>query len=111
MDKEGYIVHFQHGKVYRVSPPIPPDADLRDYTYNARYIVSDGKRYDLEDRQSVLSIEIPDYLPPDASIESPTVYLEYILQRKCALKRKPQTSHHPAEQIESVDALCSNDLY
>ena len=88
MDKEGYVVHFQHGKVYRVSPPIPLDDDLRDYTYNARYIVSDGKRYDLEDRQSVLSIEIPAYLPPDASIESPTVYLEYILQRKASALSK-----------------------
>lgn len=88
MDNQNYVVFFRHGKVYRVSPPIPVGADLRDYTYNARYIVSEGKEYDLEDRQSVLSIDVPDYQPQDASMESPTVYLEYILQRKASALSK-----------------------
>ena len=84
IDNKKYIVYFQNGKVSAVVPPISNTADLRDYTYNARFIISDGKEYDLEDRQSVLSIEIPEYIPIN-TIESPTIYLEYILQRKASV--------------------------
>jgi len=84
IDNSTYKVIFKHGKVWAIMPTPPDDADIRDYTYNARYIVSDGKEYDLENRQSVLSIDIPDYLSFSSSMESPTGYLEYILQRKAS---------------------------
>lgn len=84
IDNSDYSVIFEHGKVKKISPKLQDDAELREYIYNTRFIVSDGKKYDLEDRESVLSIEIPDYLPVTASLESPTEYLEYILQRKAS---------------------------
>lgn len=57
-----YTIFFIHGHVSKIQPkPAGRYYDNRDIIYDAVDIVSDGKRYNLEDIQSVLSIPIPKY--------------------------------------------------
>lgn len=56
-------VFFKNGVLYDVSPRnkhVTLDED-RDVAYNARFIISDGVKYDLEDAESIRQIKIPKF--------------------------------------------------
>lgn len=76
-----YIPYFRYGRAYKIVPSPPnslyEDRELINY---AEKIVCDGKMYDLTSAESIYSIPIPDYSKMNrGSIESPVLYLEYVL--------------------------------
>lgn len=95
-DEGMYTVFFIHGHVSNIKPK--PDGryyDNRDIIYDAVDIVSDGKRYNLDDIQSILSIPTPKYkitMFNSAVAEElgVTGCLDYVLRMKSSqhLKRK-----------------------
>ena len=77
-----YIPYFRYGRAYKIVPSPPnslyEDRELINY---AEKIVCDGKMYDLTSAESIYSIPIPDYSKMNrGSIESPVLYLEYVLR-------------------------------
>lgn len=77
-----YIPYFQYGRVKKLVPPPPTSLyEDRGLINDAERIVSDGKMYDLTDIKSIYSIPVPDFGKVRiASIESPVLYLEYVLR-------------------------------
>lgn len=71
--------YFKNGKIYKVKPytKIPLNY-VAGYANKARFIVSDGKKYDLSNIESVNSIPIPKY--NSESKIGVTGMLEYILK-------------------------------
>ena len=57
MDKQpnAQTIYFKDGKMYKVYP-----IDKESW-YNARYLVSDGKTYDLENIEDIRKIPIPKF--------------------------------------------------
>ena len=70
--------HLKNGALYKIRPlNFKKLYDDRQRAYDARYIVSDGVKYDLRDAESIKCIKIPRYVP-NAPI-GVTGYLENIL--------------------------------
>lgn len=71
--------YFKNGVLYKIRPfRFRKVHDDIERAYEARYIVSDGIKYDLMDIESVKTIDIPQYAQ-DAPI-GVTGYLEYVLK-------------------------------
>lgn len=84
-----YTVYFKHGHVVKISPkPEGRYYDNRDIIYDAVDIVSDGKKYNLDDVQSISSIETPNYKAARSNSISAelgvTGNLDYILRMKAS---------------------------
>lgn len=77
-----YIPYFKYGRVKKLVPPPPTSLyEDRNLINDAERIVSDGKMYDLTDIKSIYSIPVPDFgKMRRGSIESPVLYLEYVLR-------------------------------
>lgn len=74
---DGQTVYFRNGKMYKVHP-----TDKESW-YDARYLVSDGILYDLEDLDSIHSIKVPTFDMPDPfSGYGTTGSLDYVLRMK-----------------------------
>lgn len=78
-------VYFEHGRVVRLEPePNQSYYEVRDTINAATDIVSDGIKYDLNNRQSIYSIAIPDYTKvrdvPHSKVLGVTGHLEYVLR-------------------------------
>ena len=72
--------YFKNGVLYKIRPlSFKKLYEDKKRAYEARYIVSDRKKYDLLDVESVKSIPIPKYAQ-DAPIGS-TGYIEYVLRK------------------------------
>lgn len=89
MDKKRnpYIPVFKGGHVVDVNPmPAGDIYDNRDIIYSADDIISDGVQYDLTDRNSIYSIEIPHFdLFPSSQIAQNlgvTGCLDYVLRMR-----------------------------
>lgn len=79
------IVYFENGRVVKLTPePKCSYYEARDIINSATCIVSDGMKYNLEDRNSIYSIEIPkySYFTDNRHAEDlgVTGYLEYVLR-------------------------------
>lgn len=72
------VAYFKHGILYDVSPreKFKSLYDSRDIAYQAKFIVSDGIRFNLQDKKSVFSIPIPDF----AKSSDTTYSLDYVLR-------------------------------
>lgn len=70
--------YFKNGVLYKIRPfRFKKLYDDRKRAYEARYIVSDGQKYDLKDIESIKSIVAPKY-----TVDAPigvTGYIEYVL--------------------------------
>jgi hypothetical protein len=84
-----YTVLFLHGRCIGTSPPINGKYyDRRDIIYGANTIISDGKKYDLTNKDSIYSIAIPSYDRYSKNAVSEelgvTGYLEYVLKMRAS---------------------------
>lgn len=73
--------HFENGILIKTSPKLNSDQ------YNARYIISDGIRYDLESIDDVEKIPVP-LFQPLKGMPNISHSLEYILRRKAGTLSK-----------------------
>lgn len=90
-----YIPYFRYGRAYKLVPP-PPNSlyEDRGFINDAEKIVCDGKMYDLTSEESIYSIPIPDYGQiRRESIESPVLYLEYVLRMHASYLWKKKEYH------------------
>lgn len=85
---------YQNGYLIKTEPPLEDYYNQRDEFTRARYIISDGVQYDLEDESSIASIAVPNFGAPVSS-ETPGKYklgvagcLDYVLRRKAVNLRK-----------------------
>ena len=85
---------YKNGYLIRTEPPLEDYYNQREEFTRARYIISDGVQYDLEDESSIASIVVPDFGVPVSS-ETPGEYtlgvagcLDYVLRRKAVDFRK-----------------------
>lgn len=90
-DPNEYEGHFKDGKLFDVKPRNNSIslADDREVAYKARYIYSDGVKYDLEDAESINSMPIPkfDRLSDTLGV---TGDLSYIMKMKAYAEDRPQ---------------------
>lgn len=72
------VAYFKHGALYDVSPreKFKSLYDSRDIAYKAKFIVSDGIRYNLQDKKSVFSIAVPEF----SNNVDTTYSLDYVLR-------------------------------
>ena len=81
----GVTVYYEHGQVVNILPePNESYCQVRELINEATSIVSDGVPYDLTNRDSIYSIEIPKYTDTHqnhyAQDLGATGYLEYVLR-------------------------------
>ena len=84
--------YYKNGMLYDVSPrdhSVSLDEN-RDIAYNARYIVLDGKKYDLYNSDSISSIELPTFKPEEASFGYVTRNLAYIMNMRAKRTFTPE---------------------
>ena len=85
-----YEAYFKNGILYNVNPrnrSIPLYED-RQTAYNARYIISDNIRYDLENAEYIKNMHIPNF-PYNRGISTPTMNLDYILKMRLGVENRP----------------------
>ncbi len=98
---------FMNGKLYRVSPP-----NSESY-YDAKYIVSDNKLYDLENIEDITRIPIPEFKQMGHDNYGVTGLLDYVLRMKAGAfynrKEKELCSAclWKATEMMFCDSLCS----
>lgn len=86
-----YIAYFKNGSLYDVNPrntKISLDED-RGTAYKARYIVSDGIKYDLEDPSSIRSMVIPKF-KQTGNFPQLTRDLAYIIKMRVGGEFRPK---------------------
>ena len=83
-EPDAQTIYFKNGKMYKVYP-----TDKESW-YDARYLVSDGKTYDLEDVKDIKRIPTPDFNKYDPMMEGygVTGSLDYVIRMKAANARK-----------------------
>lgn len=80
---DAQTIYFKRGKLYKVDPP------SSDGWYDARYLVSDGRKYDLENSEDIQKIPIPHFDKTDAmERDSVTRSLDYVIRMKASRARK-----------------------
>lgn len=93
--------YFENGILIKTSPQLNSDQ------YNARYIISDGIKYDLESIDDVEKIPIPLFQPlkgmPDISHS-----LEYILKRKAGNLSKASLFEHSIALLRKSNQIMSH---
>lgn len=81
---------YKNGYLFNTEPALSDYYEERDKFYEARFIISDGIEYDLEEIASVQSIAVPDF-KRQVDTETPgtyslgvTGYLDYVLRMKAS---------------------------
>ena len=84
INPDAQTIYFKDGKLYKVYP-----TDEESW-YDARYLVSDGKTYDLENVDDIKKIPIPNFNKFDPMMEGygVTGSLDYVIRMKAANARK-----------------------
>ena len=90
-EPNNYEGHFRNGDLYNVKPRDKSISlyENRDIAYNARYIISDGIKYDLENPDSIMSMKIPTFNKKHG-MQSPTSDLSYIMKMKANTENRPE---------------------
>ena len=82
LSKKYQVLYFENGQLCKVTP------EETEYTYNARFINSDGKLYDLHDINDIDKLPIPSFLRYDIfNGYGITGSLDYFLKMKASLLR------------------------
>ena len=86
-----YEAYFKNGILFDVKPRNKQISlyEDRQTAYHARYIISDGIRYDLENAEDIKIIHIPKYLH-NRGMCSPTMNLDYILKMRIGTENRPE---------------------
>lgn len=79
LSKKYQVLYFKNGQLCKVTP------EETEYTYNARFINSDGKLYDLHDINDIDKLPIPSFLSFNGY--GITGSLDYFLKMKAGLLR------------------------
>ncbi len=89
--QNNYEAYFNDGILFDVKPRNKSISlyEDRGIAYKARYIISDGKKYDLENAESVKSIQIPTFNAM-LGMQSPTFDLGYILKIRVGVEYRPE---------------------
>lgn len=76
--RNAQTLYFNRGKMYKIYP-----SDKSSW-YDAKFLVSDGEIYNLDDEQEIKNIPIPDFyrFPPDWDKYGVTGSLDYVLRMK-----------------------------
>ena len=99
-------IYFKNGKLYKVYP-----SDEESW-YDARYLVSDGILYDLENSSDIKKIPIPHFDLPD-SFEGygVTGSLDYVLRMKAGnLRKKGLTSESDECYRKAIDLMQASGI-
>lgn len=103
MDKQpnAQTIYFKDGKMYKVYP-----TDKESW-YNARYLVSDGKTYDLENIEDIRKIPIPKF---DIYDDKMTGYgitgsLDYVIRMKAGNARKNGLTEESNELYKKIHSF------
>ena len=82
LSKDSQVLYFENGQLCKVTP------DGTKYTYNARFINSDGKLYDLHNINDIDKLPIPSFFRCDIfNGYGITGSLDYFLKMKASLLR------------------------
>lgn len=94
-------IYFKNGKMYKVYP-----TDKESW-YDARYLVSDGKMYDLENVKDIIRIPIPEFDPHASMMEGygVTGSLDYVIRMKAGNARKKGLINESDELYKKAIAL------
>ncbi len=86
-----YIAYFKNGKLFNIRPRNSkiPLCEERQIAYQARYIVSDGVKYDLKNPDSICQIIIPKF-NQIKGMPNVTFDLAYILKMRAGREYKPE---------------------
>lgn len=89
-NKKYVTAYFRDGLLYKISPKVSDLYTNRELFYDARFIVVDGKKYDLESLKSIESIQPPKRFAPFTNTPlGITGNLVYVLRMKASnLKQK-----------------------
>ena len=98
-----YEAHFKNGILFNV---IPRNRKLslyedRQTAYDARYIISDGVKYDLENINDIKNIRIPQF-QNNKGISSPTMNLDYILKMRVNVENRPNIAVYLAYKVANL---------
>ncbi len=85
-----YGAYFKNGILFNVKPRNKQLSlyEDRQTAYHARYIISDGIKYDLENSEDIKAIHIPKYLH-NRGISSPVMNLDYIIKMRLECESRP----------------------
>lgn len=86
-----YIAYFKNGKLFDVQPRNKKLvlSEERHIAYQARYIISDGQKYDLENPDSISNINIPEFYQI-TEMTNVTFDLSYILKMRSGKEYRPE---------------------
>ena len=92
-EPNNYEGYFRNGELYNVKPRDTSISlyDNRDVAYNARYIISDNIKYDLNSPDSINSMKIPTF-NKRRGMQSPTSDLSYIMRMKANSENRPEVA-------------------
>lgn len=79
--------YFKNGLLYKVKPDIGDLYENRDKYYDSRFIVLNGKKYDIEDEDSIRSIVTPTFDVFSNTSLGVTGNLVYVLRMKASILR------------------------
>lgn len=98
-----YIAYFRNGELYNLSPRNKSISlyEDRQTAYWARYIISDGIKYDLEDAESIKNMKIPMF-NNSRGISSPTGNLDYILKMRLGTENRPHLAVPLAYKVANL---------
>lgn len=90
-EPNNYEGYFKNGELYDVNPRDKriPLYENRDIAYHARYIISDGVKYDLENPDSIKSMKIPVFNKING-MPNTTSDLGYIMKMKANSENRPE---------------------
>ena len=85
-----YMAYFKNGELFNIQPRNKklPLYEERQIAYEARFVILDGKKYDLEDPISISNIEIPQFNKING-MPNVTFDLAYILKMRAGKEYRP----------------------
>ena len=109
-----YMAYFKDGELFNIQPRNKklPLYEERQIAYEARFIISDGKKYDLEDPISISNLEIPKFNKING-MPNVTFDLAYILQqwRRPALLDPSQNRDDFTEEYNFINRISSHNWH
>lgn len=90
IETNNFIAYFKNGYLYDVKPFDKRYSldENRGIAYKARYIVSNGRKCDLENEEDIKSLVIPDF-EKGGSMPYTTFDLSYILKMRVGVENRP----------------------
>lgn len=112
-DPNAIVVYYKNGTITNIKPELKGTLyDKREIYYNAKYILSDGKLYNLENIKSIASIKLPKFKHNSDAFIDVTKNLDYVLQRKAnSLYKKGETKLAITLLKKATDMMLISDIH